>query len=104
MTETKAGEETGTQKLLYLILFSLPMSAFTGLVCKCLYQWFVIPVFHTPYISVVQFMGLGVFRTFLMFKLKDENEDKTVFELYLQNVVIYLWLWGFGAVIHFWLM
>lgn len=107
MTEnTETDKESALRKVFLLFLFSIPMSAFAAHIFKCLYQWFMIPVFHTPYISTVQFMGLGCVKTFLIMKLpkEDEHKNKTMLQLCLNGVLMYLYMWGLGAVIHFWLV
>ena len=89
----------------WAMLTGIPVTLFAGLVIADYWQWFIAPTFIVPPITYLQAVGImlfvGLFKIGLARDDIHKDEDHPVAAIFIKQVlmvVLWLLLWGFGAV------
>ena len=67
---------------LFMLFIAIPLAlVLSGFTIVTLWQWFVIPVFHLPVLTIAQAIGLALFVGYFTTSIKS-SEDKTAGEFF----------------------
>lgn len=85
---------------LLLFLFSIPAIIFEGFVLSQLWQWFITPL-GVVSIGIAQGIGIALLVGLLTSKVNAAtNPEMTGWMLAISQIVAFLFVWGFGAIVH----
>lgn len=107
MSEEKTEAEDGMQALKdvgWVLALMLPVTLLKGVVASHLWAWFAVPA-GAPSIGIMQMSGVTLLVSMIMFKWPEgDGKRKTggLARMILLSVM-YLLMWGMGAIFHVWM-
>jgi hypothetical protein len=75
---------------LIALFTTIIISIANGMVFVALWNWFIVPVFHTPIITVVQALGIILLFGFLTKEFKYDNTEKDNEQLFKEGLALIL--------------
>ena len=85
------------------IILCIPLTIYSAFVCGCMWDWFVVPSFNLPHVSLGHMIGITMLIGFLRGKgLEDRDDTKEykVIEKLLTTLGYISMVWGFAFIVH----
>lgn len=88
----------------WVMALMLPVTLLKGVVASHLWSWFAVPI-GAPALGIMQMSGVTLLVSMIMFKWPAEDEKRKTSGLGRMVLlsVMYLLMWGMGAIFHVWM-
>lgn len=94
-------EEPSNKEQIAVFAFMFPLLALEAVVCSDLWGWFAVPL-GAPEVGTWQMCGLLILYAIVQMRPRKQPKDPMVWTLTF--ALMFLLLWGFGALCHVWMV